>query len=1372
MGSGSGDEGKANELKPPLTPSTTHSIPQQHSPSGPSHGLRLHNPMHSARPSVSSSRRSRAPTINIDTSAVSIAPPPESSSDPHHVPERTSPSTWSRPTSAHNVSMSPVGPEGHKTHLLAPDTARRPSFDPNESNISPTSYGGPTLPSSGSTFNEVLKVDTAQSENITTNLEDALRPDANAVADFQVDNNPFAFSPGQLNKMLGPKSLKAFYALGGLVGLAKGLRTDAKSGLSLDETTLTGTVSFEEATTKPEASRHSSDETEQDSPQQSDLRKDIGDDKFVDRKRVFNDNTVPPRKPKSFWYLVWAAYNDKMILLLTAAAVVSLALGIYEAVDYKQHGGDDPGKALAWVEGVAIVVAILIVVSAGALNDWQKERQFSRLNKIKEERKVTVIRSGGLIDIPIENVLVGDLVRLEAGDILPADGIIVSGYSIICNESNITGESDQLRKCPADVAWKAIVNHEPLKKIDPFILSGAQVTEGVGTFLATSTGINSSHGKIMMALQDEPNMTPLQSKLNTLAEYIAKLGLAAGLLLLIATAIRFGIRVSAANPPLQGQVIGQEFLQIFIVAVTVIVVAVPEGLPLAVTLALSFAMTKMLKDNNLVRRMQACETMGNATTVCSDKTGTLTQNNMKVVAGTIGLDNQFKPASLIENLSETTSISEKHSDKDFKGASAAEAAARLSKSVSELLKQSIAINSTAFEADDGSFVGSKTEVALLNFAKDHLGMLSVREERAATEVVQLIPFDSKRKCMGTVIKTKGTYRLLVKGASELMINECSKIVRDNEDLNAEPLELTKEHRDSFLQTIETYASQSLRTIAVLYQDFPQWPPVGAARMSDNPGMAVFEDVFQNMTLLSIVGIKDPLRDGVPEAVKKCQHAGVTVRMVTGDNLLTAKAIAKDCGILTDDANIMEGQEFRNLSTEELNKRLPTLQVLARSSPEDKRVLVKRLQAMGDVVAVTGDGTNDAPALNTADVGFSMGIAGTEVAKAASAIILMDDNFASIVNAILWGRAVNDAVKKFLQFQVTVNITAVVLTFVSAVSSDEQDSILSAVQLLWVNLIMDTLAALALATDPPTLKLLDRKPDKRNASLITATMWKMIIGQAIFQLAVTLTLYYGRDVFPIYTQDASVADQESALVFNVFVWMQIFNQYNSRRLDNNYNIFEGVYKNYYFLVIQVLIVGGQVLIMFVGSDVFNLKVRLTPGQWGISIILGLLSIPFAVVIRTIPDLWCERPVRYVWNLIPSWMKHTPWYYVKRLFGRKTRNTDEESTHANQINGLQWHEGIEEIRDSLSFAKWLHGGRLNQVRSKIHPLDKIRKPRSSAPPTPARSPSRPPSSVRSSPRSRANSGVAAAAAMSGIVAGAVAGWGGPPSATAEHPPKSLH
>lgn len=430
-------------------------------------------------------------------------------------------------------------------------------------------------------------------------------------------------------------------------------------------------------------------------------------------------------------------------------------------------------------------------------------------------------------------------------------------------------------------------------------------------------------------------------------------------------------------------------------AITIIVVAVPEGLPLAVTLALAFATTRMLKENNLVRVLRACETMGNATTVCSDKTGTLTTNKMTVVAGTFGSSSFAKSDG---QGSSTNTVSEW--------------AAGLSPTAREALVQSIAINSTAFEGEDAgqfAFIGSKTETALLQLARDHLGMISLPEARANEQVVQMFPFDSGKKCMGAVIKLRsGGYRLMVKGASEILLGYCSSKA-SIEDMSITPM--TSTEKDTLTATINSYARQSLRTIGLVFCDYESWPPVGAA-VEDNH--VVFSSVLNNLVFLGVVGIQDPVRPGVSESVKKAQNAGVVIRMVTGDNAVTARAIATECGILTEGGVVMEGPSFRKLSDDEMDRMLPTLQVLARSSPEDKRILVTRLKHLGETVAVTGDGTNDAPALKAADVGFSMGISGTEVAKEASAIVLMDDNFSSIIMALKWGRAVNDAVQKFLQ----------------------------------------------------------------------------------------------------------------------------------------------------------------------------------------------------------------------------------------------------------------------------------------------------------------------------------------------------------------------
>ncbi|KAJ4419548.1 plasma membrane calcium [Neurospora sp. IMI 360204] len=1357
-------------------------------------------------------RRQRAPTITIDTTAVSPQPQESPESAPRgvsysptslgedyaHSPTAMDPiaSHWtpshqhsnslgqrpemrqstsfdsrdSRPTSPHNVS-SPVTYRPMENFLSVPGAAgrsRQNSVNSNDETRSITSSQGDTV--IGGSSHQGDKNGRSLSSNTSDNAQvmndpDALKPDQGREADFEVVDNPFAFTPGQLNKMFNPKSLSAFWKLGGLAGLEKGLRTDRKAGLSMDEVQVDGRVTFDEATTarpsgnspdKPKAATETVLAKTDSHAAEHHHKKHHEDDHYTSRKHVFSDNRLPEKKGKSLLALMWITYNDKVLILLSIAAVVSLAIGLYQTFGQAHK----PGEAkVEWVEGVAIIVAIVIVVMVGSLNDFQKERQFAKLNKKKQDRLVKAIRSGKTVEISVFDVLVGDVLHLEPGDMIPVDGVLIEGYNVKCDESQATGESDIIRKRPADEVYAAIENNENLKKMDPFIQSGARVMEGMGTYLVTSTGIYSSYGRTLMALDQDPEMTPLQSKLNVIAEYIAKLGGAAGLLLFIVLFIIFLVKLpKSQHTPAEK---GQQFLNIFIVVVTIIVVAVPEGLPLAVTLALAFATTRMLRDNNLVRHLKACEVMGNATTICSDKTGTLTQNKMQIVAGTLGTTHRFGGVGSAGGLNPETPDSPTEAD-----VTAKEVVASLDASVKELLLKSISLNSTAFEGEiDGvkSFVGSKTETALLEFAKEHLAMSAIAEERANAKILHLIPFDSGRKCMGVVVALdNGKARLYVKGASEIMLEKCTQILRDpSNGITAGPL--TAENRETVLKLIETYARNSLRTIGIIYRDFPQWPPAKARRTGEDKEEIIFEDICNQMILVGMVGIKDPLRPGVPEAVQLCQKAGVVVRMVTGDNKITAEAIAKDCGILQPNSLVMEGPEFRNLSKAKQEEIIPRLHVLARSSPEDKRILVKRLKDMGEIVAVTGDGTNDAPALKMADVGFSMGIAGTEVAKEASAIILMDDNFNSIVKALKWGRAVNDAVKRFLQFQVTVNITAVILTFISAVSNKEQNSVLTAVQLLWVNLIMDTLAALALATDPPADSVLDRKPERRGSGIISTTMWKMIIGQAIYQLAITLLIYFGKQgVLPNY-DDNVTDDQIQTLVFNTFVWMQIFNQWNNRRLDNNFNIFEGITKNLFFLGISAIMMGGQVLIIFVGGQAFNIaKDKQTGAMWAYALILGFISIPVGMIIRLIPDSLVAR-------LVPE--------YIKRR-----ANKTPDLTVSDDERFEYYPPAFAEVRDELAFLKQFKGGRINNLKFAMkHPRETFMPKRSashsrsnsksnsiSVPMTPIRqdstgaapsiAPPTPDSRRRSrSTRSRSNSALGASMVMTGIIAGSVAaGW----------------
>ncbi|KAL0075273.1 PMCA-type calcium-translocating P-type ATPase [Phycomyces blakesleeanus] len=959
-------------------------------------------------------------------------------------------------------------------------------------------------------------------------------------------HNPFGVSPSQLTDLVDPKSPELLKKLGGTQAVLKKLRVDPKSGLSSDE----GVES-------------SSDKA------------------FSDRQSVFGRNILPETISKSFLQLLWAAYNDKTLILLTIASLVSLAIGIWE--DYSpNHPEDEP--RVGWVEGTAILVAVLAVVLTNAINDYQKERQFKKLNAKKEDRVVKVIRDGKELQISVYDLNVGDILMLEPGDIIPADGLYLGGHNLACDESSATGESDTMKKLTDDQG-------------DCFILSGSKVLEGVGKMVAIAVGEQSYFGKTMMAMRGtEAEGTPLQMKLDTLAEQIAKLGFAAAIIMLFALVIKYFI-VAAMQPHFPpGQEIAAAMISIIIQAITIIVVAVPEGLPMAVTMALAFATTQMLKDNNLVRVLAACETMGNATAICSDKTGTLTQNKMTVAEGTLAEEAFDKPEHV----------------KGWAG--------RVDSSVVQLLTESIAVNSTAFEGKDENnrvdFVGSKTECALLGFSKI-LGSDydAIRHE---TNVAKVYPFASKRKTMTTIMKIQENsatshnqkeYRMYTKGASEIVLESCTSFLTSDGHVK----KLDKETNVKVGGLISAYADKALRTIALAYRD------LSSSKYED---MSDDEPTLKDLVLIGIVGIMDPLRPGVVESVAAFREAGVFVRMITGDNINTAKAIARNAGILTKGGIALTGPEFREMSVEEQRKVIPRLQVLARSSPTDKTVVVTRLQEQDQVVGMTGDGTNDGPALKLADVGFSMGIAGTEVAKEASDIILMDDNFNSILKALLWGRAVNDGVRKFLTFQLTVNIAAVVLSFISAIGSDNSESILSAVQLLWVNLIMDTLAALALATEPPTQDLLQRKPISKYAHLINFRMGKMIIGQAIFQIAVNLVIMYlGLAIFHL-DNDAQGQATLRTMVFNVFVFLQVFNEINCRRIDNTLNVFKDIFNNWIFLAIQVLVILGQFLIVTFGGIAFK-TVPLTPIQWLVTVAIGSLSLPVGTIIRLLPDCGGER-----------------------------------------------------------------------------------------------------------------------------------------------------
>nr|XP_055116175.1 plasma membrane calcium-transporting ATPase 2 isoform X15 [Symphalangus syndactylus] len=901
------------------------------------------------------------------------------------------------------------------------------------------------------------------------------------------------------------------------------------------------------------------------------------------RKQIFGQNFIPPKKPKTFLQLVWEALQDVTLIILEIAAIISLGLSFYhppgegnEGCATAQGGAEDEGEAEAgWIEGAAILLSVICVVLVTAFNDWSKEKQFRGLqSRIEQEQKFTVVRAGQVVQIPVAEIVVGDIAQVKYGDLLPADGLFIQGNDLKIDESSLTGESDQVRKSVDK---------------DPMLLSGTHVMEGSGRMLVTAVGVNSQTGIIFTllgaggeeeekkdkkgkeekckmqdgnvdtsqskakqqdgaaAMEMQPlksaeggdaddrkkasmhkkEKSVLQGKLTKLAVQIGKAGLVMSAITVIILVLYFTVDTFVVNKkpwlPECTPVYVQYFVKFFIIGVTVLVVAVPEGLPLAVTISLAYSVKPPEKEGALPRQ-----------------------------------------------------------------------------------------------------VGNKTECGLLGFVLDlKQDYEPVRSQMPEEKLYKVYTFNSVRKSMSTVIKLPDeSFRMYSKGASEIVLKKCCKILNGA----GEPRVFRPRDRDEMVKkVIEPMACDGLRTICVAYRDFPSSP---------EPDWDNENDILNELTCICVVGIEDPVRPEVPEAIRKCQRAGITVRMVTGDNINTARAIAIKCGIIHpgEDFLCLEGKEFnrriRNekgeIEQERIDKIWPKLRVLARSSPTDKHTLVKGIidsthTEQRQVVAVTGDGTNDGPALKKADVGFAMGIAGTDVAKEASDIILTDDNFSSIVKAVMWGRNVYDSISKFLQFQLTVNVVAVIVAFTGACIT--QDSPLKAVQMLWVNLIMDTFASLALATEPPTETLLLRKPYGRNKPLISRTMMKNILGHAVYQLALIFTLLFvGEKMFQIDSgRNAplhSPPSEHYTIIFNTFVMMQLFNEINARKIHGERNVFDGIFRNPIFCTIVLGTFAIQIVIVQFGGKPFSCS-PLQLDQWMWCIFIGLGELVWGQVIATIP-----------------------------------------------------------------------------------------------------------------------------------------------------------
>ena len=800
--------------------------------------------------------------------------------------------------------------------------------------------------------------------------------------------------------------------------------------------------------------------------------------------------TPPVREP--LWKQYLDKFDDPIIrILLLAVAISTLVSAI---------------KGGGLLDTLGIIAAILLSTGIAFFNEYRSSREFDILNAHRDEMAIKAVRDGHAIHVPSRDIVVGDLILLEAGDAVPADGWILSSDGLVADESAFTGESEPVRKSDRER-----------------LLKGTYVTAGKGRMIAGAVGDSAQMGLIAASLGiDHATRTPLEKKLGELAGVISRFGYAMAILICSTLLIRgfltgevSGLNLDTAN----------NVLRYFMLAVVIVVAAVPEGLPMSVALSLSLAMRKMTRANCLVRRLIACETIGSATTICTDKTGTLTMNQMLVVSSSAGnpVMAEALPATPIE-----------------------------------WITLNAAVNGTAYldtHAGKTTVIGNSTEGALLRWLAEH-GQ-NYEQIRAEIQVQKQFLFDGNRKRMSTVVRLEGRTWLLVKGAPEILAALCT----DKPELGG----------------VMALASRAMRTLAFAHREITN---------GDESETALVWDGY--------VGIRDQLRDHIGDSVAACQRAGIRVRMVTGDNPVTARAIAQEAGILKG-GTVVPGPAFRSMSPEDQVTAARDLDIMARAEPMDKLLLVEALQKNGDVVAVTGDGTNDAPALKHANVGFAMGIAGTEVAREASDIILLDDSFASITQAVWWGRSLYENIQRFLLFQLTINFCACLLVFIAPLLGYPEP--FTIIQILWINIIMDTLAAFALCSEAPHAGLLERPPIPQNATIITPFMWlSIIVTGAFLIIAGILQLATG-------FLGGTTPEEISTVFFSAFIIAAVWNGVNCRALDGDMPpFFRG---NPMFFVIMGLVVAIQIALVQYGGELFA-TVPLSPLQW-VTIIVASASV---------------------------------------------------------------------------------------------------------------------------------------------------------------------
>lgn len=808
---------------------------------------------------------------------------------------------------------------------------------------------------------------------------------------------------------------------------------------------------------------------------------------------------TPPKRP-SIWKLYLEKFQDPVIQVLLVAAVFSLIISIIEN---------------EYAETIGIFFAIFLATGIGFYFEYDANKKFDLLNAVGEETPVTVIRNGKIKEIPRKDIVVGDIVILNTGEEVPADGMLVEAVSLQVNESTLTGEL-MVNKTTDEAHFDEEATYPSNS-----VMRGTTITDGHGIMRVERVGDATEIGKVArQSTEQSQEQTPLNIQLTKLANLIGKAGFTiAALTFIIFTSKDLYLTVTEVTDWHQWLEIARIVLKYFMMAVTLIVVAVPEGLPMSVTLSLALNMRRMLKTNNLVRKMHACETMGAITVICTDKTGTLTQNLMQIYE------------------------------------------AQVDESQPELIAEGIAANSTAFleekvEGEKPSGVGNPTEIALLLWLNGKgQNYMKLREE---AKVINQLTFSTERKYMATLVDSPIQKKriLYIKGAPEIVMGKCN---------------LDKAQIDKYNEQLLAYQNKAMRTLGIAYKVIPE-------NASDDCAELVGEG---GMTFLGIFAISDPIRPDVPDAVKKCQSAGIGVKIVTGDTPGTATEIARQIGLWQPEdteRNRITGVEFAALSDEEALERVLDLKVMSRARPMDKQRLVQLLQQKGAVVAVTGDGTNDAPALNHAQVGLSMGT-GTSVAKEASDITLLDDSFHSIATAVMWGRSLYKNIQRFIVFQLTINVVALLSVLLGAFFGTALP--LTVTQMLWVNLIMDTFAAMALASISPSMDVMNEKPRRRTDFIITPAMRNNIFGVGLGFLAILMGLLVYFKNLP-----GGMDTHHLTVFFTIFVMLQFWNLFNASVFGTNHSIFKDASHALGMLSVAIIILVGQILIVSFGGKVFR------------------------------------------------------------------------------------------------------------------------------------------------------------------------------------------